>query len=79
MQSTKHNILAVCRRSSHPYSFVFNLMVPGAGSDPTLCLVMTFSTSVHPDTLGQPPEDPDEGDWDAFDYVLYRWARGTVV
>ncbi len=57
------------RRNGYPWNFVFNLQVPGP---PYLCLVMVYSTMTHPDDMGPPPEDPEEGDWQPFDYILHR-------
>jgi hypothetical protein len=39
--------------------------VPGS---PTLSLAFVYATDAHPDALGMPPEDPDEGDWSPFDW-----------
>lgn len=59
----------LCRRSSKAFMFVMNIIVPGP---PTLSLVFVYGTEFHPDALGPPPEDPDEGDWQPFDYLIYR-------
>ena len=48
---------------------MLNLIVPGP---PTLSVVFVLATDKHPSSLGAPPEDPDEGDWQSFDYLLHR-------
>lgn len=62
------------RRSPKPFLFCYHLSVPGP---PTLSLVFVYATDSHPDTLGAPPEDPDEGDWQPFDWLMYRFLKGT--
>ena len=74
--NSDHLSLSLCsvvrayhRQSPKKFLFVFNMIVPGA---PTLSVVMVWGTDQHPDSLGPPPEDPDEGDWEPFDYLLWR-------
>jgi hypothetical protein len=64
------------RHSQEAFLFVYNMIVPGT---PTLSVVMVFSTDHHPDTLGPAPEDPDEGEWQPFDYAMSRWVGGAGV
>eukprot|EP00879_Flechtneria_rotunda_P012839 GHRR01013405.1.p1 GENE.GHRR01013405.1~~GHRR01013405.1.p1 ORF type:complete len:701 (+),score=275.86 GHRR01013405.1:195-2297(+) len=61
--------LPCVRRSSKPFLFVFNLMVPGP---PTLSCVFVFGSDSHPDALGPPPDDPEESDWQPFDFLMWR-------
>jgi hypothetical protein len=59
-----------CRRSSKPFLFVYNLMVPGP---PTICCVFVFGADSHPNALGAPPDDPEESsNWTPFDFLMYR-------
>ncbi|KAI8464874.1 MAG: hypothetical protein J3K34DRAFT_525818 [Monoraphidium minutum] len=62
------------RRSPAPFLFVFHLSVPGP---PTLSLVFVYASGAHPEALSAPPEDPDEGDWEPFDWLMYRFIKGT--
>ncbi|KAF8072532.1 EDR2L [Scenedesmus sp. PABB004] len=61
------------RRSAKPFLFVFNLMVPGP---PTVCCVFVFGADAHPDALGPPPDDPEDSDWQPFDFLIYRFLHG---
>jgi hypothetical protein len=66
-------LLPPCRRSSKPFLFVYNLMVPGP---PTICCVFVFGADSHPNALGSPPDDPEESSsWSPFDYLMYRWGH----
>ncbi|KAF6263208.1 hypothetical protein COO60DRAFT_1635423 [Scenedesmus sp. NREL 46B-D3] len=58
------------RRSSKPFLFVYNLMVPGP---PTICCVFVFGADSHPNALGAPPDDPEESSsWTPFDFLMHR-------
>uniref|UniRef100_A0A383VGR2 Protein ENHANCED DISEASE RESISTANCE 2 C-terminal domain-containing protein n=1 Tax=Tetradesmus obliquus TaxID=3088 RepID=A0A383VGR2_TETOB len=62
------------RRSSKPFLFVYNLMVPGP---PTICCVFVFGADSHPNALGSPPDDPEESSsWTPFDFLMYRFLQG---
>eukprot|EP00775_Hariotina_reticulata_P012050 gene12050-12192_t len=61
------------RRNTKPFLFVYNLMVPGP---PTVCCVFVFGSDSHPDALGPPPDDPEETDWEPFDFLMSRFIHG---
>lgn len=60
-----------CRRSEKPFLFVWNMIVPGP---PTICCVFVFGADNHPDELGSPPDDPEDSDWQPFDFLMWRWV-----
>jgi hypothetical protein len=47
------------------------MIVPGP---PTICCVFVFSADQHPDELGSPPDDPEDSDWQPFDFLMWRWV-----
>ncbi len=55
------------RRSSAPFSFVVNLVVPGS---PQLNLVITFASDKHPNSMGAPAADG--AGWKPFDLLMHR-------
>ena len=64
-----YNLFTACRRSEKPFLFVWNMIVPGP---PTLCCVFVFGADSHPDALGSPPDDPEDSDWQPFDFLMWR-------
>lgn len=64
-------LLLYHRRNPKPFLFAYNLMVPGP---PTVCCVFVFGSDSHPDALGPPPDDPEETDWEPFDFLMSRSA-----
>jgi hypothetical protein len=64
-------VFHVHRRSEKPFLFVWNMIVPGP---PTICCVFVFGADSHPDALGSPPDDPEDSDWQPFDFLMWRWG-----
>jgi hypothetical protein len=50
--------------------------VPGP---PTICCVFVFGADNHPDELGSPPDDPEDSDWQPFDFLMWRWGGEGAV
>jgi hypothetical protein len=40
-----------------------------------MCCVFVFGAQRHPDSLGPPPDDPEDSEWTPFDFLIYRCGR----
>lgn len=45
---------------------------------PTICCVFVFGADQHPDELGPPPDDPEDSNWEPFDFLMWRYVQTEV-